>query len=67
MKTIEQVKEELPQVWVRMGKAVILARVSGRANRFATVWFDREATYAFEYSWEAVTRSLNTDEPLIAA
>ncbi len=61
--TIEEVKEMLPAVKVRVGKRVVKGLVKGRKNKFATVF---TPLGSFEYSWLAVTRAYNSDKTLIA-
>lgn len=74
--TVADVKRELPDVPVKIGRKVYSARLSGRLNQFATVtlsyihhsgpqehlrgqpWMD------WQFSWEAVTRAVNTGNPL---
>lgn len=74
--TVTDVKRELPDVPVKIGRKRFMARLSGRLNSFATVtvsyivhgaprhylrgrpWFDAQ------FSWEAVTRAVNTGKPL---
>ena len=75
--TIAEVKRDLPNVPVKTASGKRhMARVSGRLNQFATVtlsyieharpkehlrgrpWSDAQ------FSWESVTRAINTGEPL---
>jgi hypothetical protein len=71
MLTIADVKRELPSVKARIGKREFTARVTGRANQFATVtiladdkplrgvpWIDAQ------FSWESVTRAINENRAL---
>lgn len=69
--TVKSVKEELPSVYVKQGKKVLRGSVGGRLNAYATVYLREEPlclngrwVYFLEYSWQAVTRSLNTETPL---
>lgn len=68
MWTAKTVKAELPQVKIRIGSVVSWARVTGRANQFATVsvtndkprsgvplWLD------FQFAWETIANALNAD------
>ncbi len=67
--TIAEIKRDLPQVQVKIGKKKVWARISGRLNQFATVslgystaaqtWVD------FSFSWEAIAHSLNSGKPLL--
>lgn len=64
--TVQRVKDELPDVMVRVGgrKAQpVKAVVRGRLNRFATVGF-LDSALAVECSWDAVANSLNSGQPL---
>ena len=71
MMTIDEVKRDLPQVLVRLGKNIKSARVTGRLCQFAQVTISGEWSHALgacwedrKYSWEAVTRAVNTGKPL---
>uniref|UniRef100_A0A6M3L611 Uncharacterized protein n=1 Tax=viral metagenome TaxID=1070528 RepID=A0A6M3L611_9ZZZZ len=59
--TIDMVREYLPNVRLRVGCGrVVEARVTGRQNRYATVYAKvpwGEPSYYF--SWEAVARAVN--------
>ena len=63
--TPERVKEELPDVKVRLAdrKTVVTCGVRGRKNQFATVFFPDDRRE--EYAWTAVAWSLNTGTPLL--
>ncbi len=61
--TIESVKETLPDVQLKSGNRINSAILSGRENRFATVTINN--WYGFQFSWEAIVRSLNNQEPLL--
>lgn len=73
--TIEQVKRELPNVKVRIGRKVATGRVSGRLNKFATVSVTNEGTLHrntpiwmdWQFSWEAIAHAVTTGEPLNVA
>lgn len=68
----QTVREQLPNVTVRIGKEVYSARVTGRLNPIATVtvmadnrkylrgapWID------LPYSWESIAHALNNNRPL---
>ena len=69
--TIAQVKRDLPQVKIKIGKRTKWARITGRLNAIATVtisgcysqaigsvWEDRK------FSWESVAQAINTGNPL---
>lgn len=72
-----KVRSMLPSVEVQFGKARLMGRVTGRANRLATVTVDyignpgwkrltpgTDPWRDFHYTWEAIAESLNTGKPL---
>jgi len=72
--TIASVKDELPQVKVKIGKQTHWARITGRLNPFATVTVfadDRKylrgpAWVDFQFAWQTIADALNNDRPLSA-
>ena len=66
MQTIEEIKQNLPDVLVRMDKKMtVTGRVSGRRNAFATVsceWHGVPVQY--EYAWETIAHAVNNNTPL---
>jgi hypothetical protein len=64
--TIKRVKEELPEVKVKLpGGRVVAGYVKGRTLDFAKVYFDYcGLQISKEYAWEAVVKALNEDSPL---
>lgn len=68
--TVEKAKELLPDIQVKVGEKLYLAKVGGRKNPFAGVQlYDEDKNRPggpIEYSWEAIVRSLNTGKPLRA-
>jgi hypothetical protein len=70
--TVERVKEELPDVTVKLDGRIHPASVSGRKNAFATVTIETDEKRAgvpiclqpFEFSWETITNCLNGNRPL---
>ena len=60
--TIDRVKTELPDIKLQAGGEVRKARISGRFNLFATVYVDG---WKMEFSWDAITRALNSDSPIV--
>lgn len=62
--TPERVREELPDVKVRLAdrKTVVTCNVRGRRNDFATVFFPDDRRE--EYAWATIARSLNNGTPL---
>lgn len=64
--TKAQVREILPNVSIQLGKKVYRASISGRRNAFATVSVkdDQGFFLQYEFSWEAITRSVNSMQPL---
>lgn len=61
--TIESVKEQLPKVQVKVDGKIITANVSGRRNRFATVW-TKQNMDGWEVAWSTIVDSLNSGNPL---
>lgn len=69
---IAECKAELPPVKVQLPGGVVWGRTSGRLNKFASVTVDEQGTlhrgnrpwYDFQFSWEAVCRSVVTGVPL---
>lgn len=54
------VRQWLPRVQVKLLGRVHKGSVSGRRNKFATVWLQQGGhVYEARYSWAAVTRALN--------
>ena len=73
MWTASKVRDELPQVLVRIGKNVVTGRTSGRLNAFATVSVTNESTLHRnsqlfmdkEVAWETVANCLNNNRPVV--
>lgn len=77
--TAARVREELPDVQVKIGRKVVQGRVSGRLNQFATVSvtngstskrfpsFGSHAPIFMDWSvaWDTIAHSLNTGKALI--
>ena len=59
--TIEQVKEDLPEVDININGKILKAKVTGRKLPFASVTVD-EQTY--EYAWGTIVNALNAKRPL---
>lgn len=76
MLTVSQVKADLPDCPVKIGKRRFMARLSGRLNDYATLTLSYVANGAprhylrgrpwidAQYSWDAVTRAINENRPL---
>lgn len=70
--TIQQVKDTLPLVNIRLGNSVFKAATSGRKQQFAIVWLPAPGVHYYkkikhqhwQYSWEAVCRAVNSGVPL---
>lgn len=60
--TVERVKDELPDVKVKEGKAIKTAQVRGRKLQFAQVRW--EENKHVEVAWETIARCLNLDVPI---
>lgn len=65
---IEEIKEKLPSVKVKIGGKVWEGRISGRKEKFATVIVPLgtyPATFGpYQYAWETIKRHLDTGKPL---
>lgn len=65
--TVARVKDELPDVPVRrIGGATVIARLTGRLNRFATLTMPGQGGcwVTFEVAWETVVSCLNRSRPV---
>lgn len=63
--TIADVKNQLPDVKIKFAGKIHSARIAGRENKFATVWFRIDGDLIdFEYSWNAILHSVQTGNPL---
>lgn len=63
--TIDQVKEKLPDVKVKIAGNVYTGHVKGRKERFPTVYVDAFPAMDLKYSWQAITHSLNNETELL--
>lgn len=67
--TIEQIKEKLPDVKVKIGDKIHTGHVRGRLMDFAHVWVlgvpTPNSQCSQEYSWETIQRAVETGRPLI--
>lgn len=61
--TINSVKETLPKVQIKVNGEIITANISGRRNRFATVW-TKSNMDGWEFAWQTIVNSLNNGTPL---
>lgn len=61
--TIETVKRDLPKVQIKVDGKIVTANVSGRRNRFATVW-TKQNMDGWEFAWPTIVDSLNSGNPL---
>ena len=65
MWTTNSVRAALPDVEVQLrGEILVMGRVYGRENRFATVVTQTLNPLSLEYAWSTIARSLNTNTPL---
>jgi hypothetical protein len=63
---IQQVKDDLPNVKVKVGTKIVEGRIVGRNRPYPIVIFDHAGvTIDAEWSWQAITRSVLTDKPLV--
>lgn len=59
------VKQRLPRVKVKLFGVIHKGNVSGRRNKFATVWLEQGGhIYERQYAWPTVARALNADKAL---
>lgn len=59
------VKQKLPRVKVKLFGSIHKGNISGRKNKFATVWFKQKGhIFEAKYSWAAVARALTADRAL---
>jgi len=66
MWTVEKVKEELPEIQVRlpMGETVT-GHVRGRKKNFATIHLEGNVLDPFECRWKTIANCLNNNKPVI--
>ena len=57
-KTIEQIKEELPEIEINYNGIKYQGQIKGRKNDYASVYI-KKYDMTFEYAWETVTRMYN--------
>jgi len=62
--TTDEVKANLPDIRIKIGKAIYAGRVSGRKNRFATIYVP-DLGVDYEYAWQTIAHSINNDSPLL--
>ena len=62
--TIARVKDELPNVKIKIDGKVETGGVRGSKDKFATVWVYRLGATYYSFSWDAVCRALNSGRPL---
>lgn len=59
------VKQMLPRINVKLFGRIYKGHVSGRRNKFASVWLQLGGhIYERQYAWSTVARALNTDKAL---
>ncbi len=64
--TPNRVKDELPEVDVKVGKEIVKGQVGGRKLPFAGVWFSVNGVpLRGEYAWATIANALNKKQPLI--
>lgn len=66
--TIKKIKEKLPNIRVKINNRIYTGILSGKKNKFATIsiFIDCFPEYVnYEFSWEAIARSINKDTFLI--
>jgi hypothetical protein len=62
---VEKVKESLPDIMVKFGKDIVDARVRGRKNSFAGVYFQHNGKeISCEVAWPTIVNCLNNNKPV---
>jgi hypothetical protein len=61
----ETVRQDLPDVKVKLDGRILDCRTCGRLNEFATVFVHGYAMQ-WQFSWHAIAHSLNSGRPLTA-
>ena len=63
--TVQEVKDKLPNVKVKLFGRVLTGHVSGRKKKYATVWVKSGGhIYDHQYSWQTVARAITMKQPL---
>ena len=63
--TIKTVKRDLPKVQVKlMSGKIVEGNVSGRKNKFASVWTEDNLN-GWEFSWQTIATALNNERHLL--
>jgi hypothetical protein len=64
--TIYEIKRELPPVYIKIFNTTIQAAISGRQLKYPIVHCNfLGINHAWEFSWEAIERAINTNTVLI--
>jgi hypothetical protein len=64
--TIEQIKEELPDVQIKVFNKIVTGHLAGRKNEFAGVWVEIDGTQLnWTFSWFAIKEALANNRPLL--
>jgi hypothetical protein len=64
--TIQEVKDNLPDVPVKYGGKVVMGWLRGRLLPFPKVFIGPRGTIGgWEVSWETATRAINTGNPIL--
>jgi len=62
--TIAEIKEQLPDVKVKLYGRIVTGQLAGRKLDYPTVHLRTCPPSSFQYSWETIQHSINTDTPL---
>jgi len=64
--TIDEIKKDLPQVYVKIFNTVVPVAISGRQLKYPIVHTSFMGNnLSWEFTWSAIQHSINTDTPLI--
>jgi hypothetical protein len=66
--TIEKIKEELPDVQIKVFDKIVTGHLAGRKNQFAGVWVEIEGTRLdWTFSWFAIKEALANNRALLTS
>ena len=62
--TVDEVRETLPQIPVRIGSIIKWGMLCGRNREYAIIYVP-DIKSSFEVSWKTATHCINTERPVI--
>ena len=66
--TIEQIKEELPDVQIKVFNKIVSGHLVGRKEQFANVWVELDGTQlSWTFSWFAIKEALANNRVLLTS